>query len=88
MQVNGSNWQTRIGSFRFPSCGQPKGGLAGTVYNAVTLANIPDVLPVAEGLTETLTVETDAWATTPWTCCPAPTPSPPVPCCPAIPSPR
>ena len=32
--VNGSNWQTRIGSFKFPSCGLPKGTIAGKVVNA------------------------------------------------------
>ena len=35
--ANGSNWQTRIGSFRFPSCGEPKGWISGTVYNAETM---------------------------------------------------
>jgi hypothetical protein len=42
--TTGSNWQTRIGSFKFPSCGQPKGTIAGYVYNSVTnlpLANVP-----------------------------------------------
>jgi hypothetical protein len=58
--TNGSTWQTRIGSFKFPACGQPKGHLDGTVYDATTMANIPEVTLVAEGLTETLTLETDA----------------------------
>ena len=30
---HGSDWQTRIGSFKFPSCGQPKGTIAGRVIN-------------------------------------------------------
>ncbi len=29
--ANGSNWQTRIGSFKFPSCGLTKGTIAGKV---------------------------------------------------------
>ena len=28
------NWTTRVGSFKFPSCGLPKGWIEGTVYNA------------------------------------------------------
>ena len=59
-EVNGSAWQTRIGSFRFPSCGQPKGWISGTVQDADTLAGIPGVPVVAEGMTTTLTVETGA----------------------------
>ncbi len=54
------DWQTRIGAFKFPSCGQPKGWITGRVYDAGTLAGIPGVFVVAEGLTTTLTVETDA----------------------------
>jgi hypothetical protein len=43
---NGSNWQTRIGSFKFPSCGAPKGTLEGHVYDSLTnlpLAGVPVV---------------------------------------------
>jgi hypothetical protein len=54
------NWTTRVGSFKFPSCGLPKGWIEGTVYNADSLAGIPGVPVVAEGVTTTLTVETDA----------------------------
>jgi hypothetical protein len=57
--ANGAIWQTRIGSFRFPSCGQPKGTLSGTVYDAVSGVPIPDALVVADGLTTTMTVEAD-----------------------------
>ena len=39
--ASGNNWQTRIGSFKFPSCGQPKGTIAGKVVNAATNAGIP-----------------------------------------------
>jgi hypothetical protein len=59
-EVNGGNWLTRIGSFRFPSCGQPKGWLEGIVHDAYTLEGIPGAVVTAEGLSTTLTVETDA----------------------------
>ncbi len=58
--TTGSNWQTRIGSFKFPSCNQPKGYLDGYVYNSVTLDPVPDVHVTAESLTQTITVQTDA----------------------------
>ena len=54
------NWTTRIGSFKFPSCGVPKGLIEGTVYNAESMEGIAGVPVAAEGLTTTLTVETDA----------------------------
>ncbi len=59
-ESDGSAWTTRIGSFRFPSCGQPKGWITGMVYDADSLVGIPGVLVVAEGLTTTMTVQTDA----------------------------
>jgi len=55
---NGNNWQTRIGSFKFPSCGQPKGALEGTVYNAVTNQPVPGVRVQAASSNTTLTVLT------------------------------
>ncbi len=58
--TSGSNWQTRIGSFKFPSCGQPKGYLDGTVYNSVTNLPVPGVMVTAESVTTTLTAQTDA----------------------------
>jgi hypothetical protein len=59
-EVNGSNWQTRIGSFKFPSCGQPKGTLEGTVHDANTMAGLAHAPVVAAGADMTLTAETDA----------------------------
>jgi hypothetical protein len=53
------NWQTRIGSFRFPSCGLPKGSLAGNVYDAETMEGLAGVSVTVEGLTNTVTAETD-----------------------------
>jgi hypothetical protein len=37
--TTGSNWRTRIGSFKFPSCGQPKGSIEGYVYDSIS--NLP-----------------------------------------------
>jgi hypothetical protein len=59
-EQNGGDWQTRIGSFKFPSCGQPKGWIGGNVYDAVTLAGLPGAPVVAQGGSTTMTVETDA----------------------------
>ncbi|MEW5985077.1 MAG: hypothetical protein AB1791_00420 [Chloroflexota bacterium] len=58
--TTGTNWQTRIGSFKFPSCGQPKGTLTGVVRNSVTLEPVPGAMVVAAGPEMTLTAETDA----------------------------
>jgi hypothetical protein len=44
----GTNWQTRIGAFRFPSCGKPKGMLSGKVRNAVTLQPVSDAWITAQ----------------------------------------
>lgn len=58
--TTGTNWQTRIGSFKFPSCGQPKGTLTGTVYNAVTNQPVPGVNVSAASLSTTFTAQTDS----------------------------
>lgn len=55
-----TNWQTRIGSFKYPSCGLPKGRIRGVVRNATTLQPIPDVQVVANSATQKMTVTTDA----------------------------
>jgi hypothetical protein len=39
----GTNWQTRIGSFKFPTCNQPKGFIEGYVRNSVTSTPIAGV---------------------------------------------
>lgn len=57
--ASGSNWQTRIGSFKFPACGVQKGTLNGRVYNTVTNAGIPGA-PVSMSGPESVTVVTDA----------------------------
>jgi hypothetical protein len=59
-ETTGSLWTTRVGSFKFPSCGQPKGWISGTVYDADTLAGIPNVSLVATAVDITLSVQTGA----------------------------
>jgi hypothetical protein len=54
-----SNWRTRIGSFKFPSCGQPKGTIAGFVYNSVTGLPVAGVPLFAEGASYNFTAVTD-----------------------------
>lgn len=58
--TTGSNWQTRIGSFKYPSCGQPKGFIEGHVYNAVTNDPVEGATVMAESTDQTLSVLTDA----------------------------
>jgi hypothetical protein len=54
------NWQTRIGSFRFPSCGLPKGWLTGMVYNTANGEPVASVPVMAESPEVMLTGQTDA----------------------------
>jgi hypothetical protein len=56
----GSNWQTWITPFRYPSCGQPKGFLQGTVRNAETSQPLAGVPVVVASTGQTISVETDA----------------------------
>ena len=62
--TTGSNWQTRIGSFKFPSCGQPKGTITGRVVNAVTNDGVPEapvtINSVVESVESSVTAQTDA----------------------------
>ncbi len=58
--TTGRNWQTRIGAFKFPSCGQPKGSIAGYVYNSVTNQPVADVAVFAQGATYNFTTISDA----------------------------
>ncbi len=59
--TSGSNWQTRIGSFKFPSCGQPKGTIAGKVVDSVTNAGVPNAPVTVASTTEAaITVQTNA----------------------------
>ena len=52
--------ETRIGSFRFPSCGQPKGTIAGYVYNSVTNQPVADVPVFAAGASYNFSAQTDS----------------------------
>ena len=58
--TTGSNWQTRIGSFKFPSCGAPKGTLEGYVYNSVTNLPIAEAPVFAVGASYTFSTLTDS----------------------------
>ncbi|OGO38006.1 MAG: hypothetical protein A2W35_00770 [Chloroflexi bacterium RBG_16_57_11] len=55
-----TNWQTRVGSFKYPSCGQPKGLIRGVVRDSVTLLPIPGVQVVADSATQKMTVTSDS----------------------------
>jgi len=57
--VTGNSWKTRIGAFKFPSCGQPKATLEGYVRNSISLQPIRDVEVVAQSSGNTLSVLTD-----------------------------
>ena len=56
----GNNWQTRIGSFKFPSCGQPKGSIAGYVYNSESNQPVANAPVFAEGASYNFSTITDA----------------------------
>jgi hypothetical protein len=58
--TTGSNWQTRIGSFKFPACGQALGTVTGRVVNSETGAPISGAPVLVAGTVESLTVQTDA----------------------------
>ncbi|MFZ2095327.1 MAG: carboxypeptidase regulatory-like domain-containing protein [Anaerolineales bacterium] len=58
--TNSGNWLTRIGSFKFPSCGEPKGTIAGYVYNSETNQPVAGVPVVAAGASYNFSTETDS----------------------------
>jgi len=60
LESTGGTWLTRIGSFKFPSCGQPKGWIDGAVYDAVTGDPLPGAPVVATGITMTFSAAADA----------------------------
>jgi hypothetical protein len=60
LKVTSGNWETRIGSFRFPSCGLPKGTIAGYVYNSVTNLPVAGVPVFAAGASYNFNTQTDA----------------------------
>jgi hypothetical protein len=57
--TSGSNWRTRIGSFKFPSCGEAKGTIEGYVYNSVTNLAVADVPVFAAGASYNFSTMTD-----------------------------
>ena len=61
--TTGTNWRTRIGSFKFPSCGQPKGYLSGTVKDAVSQTPVGGVQVSVVSSTESFAVVTSGSGT-------------------------
>ncbi len=57
--TSGTNWQTRIAAFQFPSCRQPKGSLQGVVRNALTHQPVANVPLVAASSEQQMTVTSD-----------------------------
>ncbi len=57
--VTGANWRTRVGSFKYPSCGQAKGQIQGVVRNAVTNQPVAGALVSAISNSQQMTVLTN-----------------------------
>ena len=57
--TSGYRWQTRIGSFKFAFCGQPKGTLQGTVHDALTNQPVPGAPVTAVSSSQTFNAVTD-----------------------------
>ncbi len=57
--TTGTTWQTQIGSFRYPSCGLPKGTISGYVYDAVSNLPLAGVPLLAQGATYNFSTVTD-----------------------------
>jgi hypothetical protein len=58
--TTGSNWQTWIVPFKYPTCGKPKGLLQGSVTNALTGQVMPGVSVTAAGGGQSAFMVTDA----------------------------
>jgi hypothetical protein len=54
------NWQTGVGAFKYPSCGQPKGRIHGAVRDSISNLPIPGVQVVADSATQKMTVTSDS----------------------------
>lgn len=54
-----TNWQTRVGAFKYPSCGQPKGFIHGVVRDSLTFLPIPGAPVTAVSSTQKMTVTTN-----------------------------
>ena len=61
--TSGNSWQTRIGTFQFPTCGKPKGTLKGVVYNGITQQAVGGIRVAAQSPTMTVTTQTDVLGT-------------------------
>lgn len=60
MAAQGGNWTTRIGSFKFPSCGLPKGWIEGTITDSVSGTPLEGVPVEAAGDVVTTSATTDS----------------------------
>lgn len=58
--TTGTNWQTRIAAFKYPSCGVTKANLSGTVRNSLTDQPVPGAQVVAVSTGQTMSVLADA----------------------------
>ena len=59
--TSGSTWRTRIGAFRYPFCGLPKGALVGVVRDAVSLQPLADAPVIAsDALYQTMSTLADS----------------------------
>ncbi len=57
--TTGTNWQTRIAAFKYPSCGVTKATLSGTVRNTITNQPVPGAPVVAVSAGQTMSVLAD-----------------------------
>jgi hypothetical protein len=58
--TSGSTWRTRIGAFRYPFCGLPKGALVGVVRDSVSLQPLADAPVIAsDALYQTMSTLSD-----------------------------
>jgi hypothetical protein len=59
LKTSGDHWDTRIGSFKFPSCGAPKGKIEGYLYDPSTSLPWAGASVVASSSVYTYTTVTD-----------------------------
>jgi hypothetical protein len=59
--TTGVLWQTRIGSFKFPSCGAPKGYITGVVRDSLTSQPIPNAPVTADSTSMTFSAQADEY---------------------------
>jgi hypothetical protein len=57
--TTGSSWQTRIGSFKYPSCNQLPGKIRVSVKDALSSQPVPNSQVIASSSAQTMTIVTD-----------------------------